>query len=373
MKYSNQAIINLTRLNSTKTNLIAIDIARAIAAMGVFFYHQRIGSILARYTNFKIFNFIDAFGALYAVPLFFLISGYCIHLSNLKYIQLNKSLSLANYYKRRFLRIYPPYLAAIIITVALNMISRHRPMPSFLNLLVHLFCLQGFTVKYFFYIDLVLWTISVEMAFYIIYPIFYFIRLKYTLNSALIFAFFISAISIFYFWCQKGISFPQYYWVGNIWFSWCCGAFIADKLFFDPKAFNKPVFKVIYILIVALCVTCLYFEVSYLSRLGLIGYQLKILIWTGPLIYLLSKEHWFKQQNSLILKVIVCIGLSSYSLYLLHVPLILFKNYLVFAFLPPKFHLAGLILGFIMIPFIAWFNYCLIEKPFIIRKTIAKN
>ncbi|MDB4902146.1 MAG: acyltransferase 3 [Mucilaginibacter sp.] len=358
---------------SNKTNVIAIDIARAIAAMGVFFYHQNIGNILARYTKLELFNSIDAFGAIYAVPLFFLISGYCIHLSNLKYIQLNKHLPLIEYYKRRLFRIYPAYLVAIVIAVIVRMIIRHRPMPSFSNLLVHLLCLQGFILKYFFYINLVFWTISVEMAFYIIYPLFYFIRLKRSLNSALVFAFFISTICIFYFWLQKNVSIAQYYWFGNIWFAWCSGAFIADKLFFDPKAFNKPVFKVIYILIASLFIGGLFLNVSYLPGIGLVWYQLKILIWTGPLIYLLSKEHWFKKQESLLLKVIVCIGLSSYSLYLLHVPLILFKNYLVYAFLPPEFQLAGLILGVIMIPFIAWFSYCLIEKPFIIKKAVAKN
>jgi peptidoglycan/LPS O-acetylase OafA/YrhL len=107
LKYSNQALINQARLNGNKTNLITIDIARALAALGVFFYHQHIGAILARYTNIEVFHKIDGFGALYAVPLFFLLSGYCIHLSNLKYIQLNKPLPLARYYKRRFFRIYP--------------------------------------------------------------------------------------------------------------------------------------------------------------------------------------------------------------------------------------------------------------------------
>jgi peptidoglycan/LPS O-acetylase OafA/YrhL len=246
-------------------------------------------------------------------------------------------------------------------------------MPPFRYLIVHLFCLQGFTVNYFFYINLVLWTISVEMAFYLVYPIFYFVRLKHSLNSALLFAFFISALCIFYFWCQKGISFPQYYWFGNIWFSWCSGAFLADKLYFDPQAFNKPVFKVIYILIAALFIGYMLLNVSYLSKIGLIGYQLKILIWTGPLIYLLSKEHWLKKQESVVLKIVVGIGLSSYSLYLLHMPLILFKNYLVYTFLPPAFRFAGLILGFIIIPVVAWFSYRLIEQPFTLKKTIAKN
>ena len=279
-------------------------------------------------------------------------------------------LPLIEYYKRRLFRIYPAYLVSIIMAVALHMISSHRPMPSFLNLFVHLFCLQGFTVKYFLYINLVLWTISVEMAFYMIYPVFYFIRLKYSLNSALIFAFFISAICIAYFSVQKNVSLAQFYWVGNIWFSWCCGAFIADKLFFDPKAFNKPLFKVIYILIVALFISFLLLNVSYLS---ILTYQLKILLWSAPLIYLLSKESWLQKQKSLLLNVIVCIGLSSYSLYLLHMPLILFKNYIVYAYLPPRLQLPGLILGVIIIPFIAWFSYRLIEKPFIIKKAFAKN
>jgi peptidoglycan/LPS O-acetylase OafA/YrhL len=355
-------------LNNDKTNLIAIDVARAIAALGVFFYHQHVGALLVRCTKIEIFIYIDAFGALYAVPLFFLISGYCIHLSNLKYVQLNKDLPLVDYYKRRFLRIYPPYLAAFIITVILNKISHFRSIPSLHNSLVHLFCLEGFIAQYFFSINLVLWTITVEMAFYIIYPVFYYIRLKRSLNLALVFAFVTSCISIYYISIQKNISFPQYYWVGNIWFSWCCGAFIADKLFFDQQAFNKTLFKVIYIFIVSLFLSFRFFNIN-----PIIGYQLKILIWTAPLIYLLSKEHWLRQQKSLILTVLVYIGLSSYSLYLLHEPLIIFKNYVVHTFLLAKFQIIGLIIGVIIIPIIAWLNYCFIEKPFINRKAIAKR
>ena len=356
-------------LSSNKTNLIAIDIARAIAALGVFFYHQHIGNLFAKYTKIEIFSYIDAFGTFYAVPLFFLISGYCIHLSNLKYIQLNEPLPLIVYYKRRFLRIYPPYLGAVIISVGFNAVTHFGKNPNLQDSLVHLFCIQGFTVKYFNTINLVLWTITVEIAFYILYPIFYYLRLKYSLNLALTFVFFISAVNILYFSVQKNVSFAQYYWVGNIWFSWCCGAFIADKLYFDPKAFNKPSIKVIYIAIAALFISFLFLKISG----SILGYQLKILIWTGPVVYLLSKEHWLSQRKSLILNLLVYIGLSSYSLYLLHEPLINFKNYLVHAFLPSQLQVTGLIIGVIVIPIIAWLNYCLIEKPFIYRRSIGKH
>jgi hypothetical protein len=83
-------------------SLVSIDILRAIAVLGVFFYHQHIGSLIVLYTVIPVIGWIDNFGASYAVPLFFLISGYCIHLSNLKYMGESRHLPLNEYYKRRF-------------------------------------------------------------------------------------------------------------------------------------------------------------------------------------------------------------------------------------------------------------------------------
>src|SRR5476649_1859072 len=90
--------------------VIAIDILRALAALGVFYYHNHSGDMLAKYSGLSWLRYTDAFGATYAVPLFFLISGYCIHWSNIKYLKAKRSLPLKEYYVRRFLRIYPAYL-----------------------------------------------------------------------------------------------------------------------------------------------------------------------------------------------------------------------------------------------------------------------
>src|ERR1700744_4582733 len=99
-------------------NVIAIDIMRAIAAFGVFYYHSHIGGAIAKYSGLSFFELTDAFGATYSVPLFFLISGYCIHVSNLKYLKTSSPLPLKEYYIRRFLRIYPPYLIALLFALA---------------------------------------------------------------------------------------------------------------------------------------------------------------------------------------------------------------------------------------------------------------
>src|ERR1700743_3278168 len=168
-------------------NVIAIDILRAIAAFGVFYYHNHLGVTIAKYSGLSFFAITDSFGATYSVPLFFLISGYCIHISNLKYLKTSSPLPLKQYYIRRFLRIYPPYLIALLFALAVNYITTENYSFNVVDIIIHLFSLQGFTTTYFNTINVVLWTISIELAFYAIYPLFYFVRLRYSLNYALIF------------------------------------------------------------------------------------------------------------------------------------------------------------------------------------------
>ncbi|MES2428795.1 MAG: acyltransferase [Bacteroidota bacterium] len=351
-----------------KSSLLSIDILRAIAALGVFSYHQHVASYLARYTHIAIIDQLDNFGAQYAVPLFFLISGYCIHLSNLKYINKGKSLPLKAYYKRRFLRIYPPYLFALIFAIATNYFTYGKS-STYEDIIVHIFSLQGFTVKYFNTINVVLWTISIEIAFYLIYPIFYYIRSKYSLNKALLFSLLITTISIIYFSFQDEVSLPQHFFVFNLWFAWCSGAYLADKFTLNPADLKKPAFILIYsgILIAFLAIRFIP------NNWSIVYNQLNILIWTAPLVLLLSNENWLQKHNNLFLKAISKLGLSSYSLYLLHEPLILLKNCFAHKFLPAQLQLIWMCAGLIAIPFIAWYSFVYIEKPFAIRKKIAQQ
>jgi peptidoglycan/LPS O-acetylase OafA/YrhL len=356
-------------LQADKKNLIAIDILRAVAALGVMLYHQHFFTLIAGYTHIKSIGALDIFGAIYAVPLFFLISGYCIHLSNLKYIKLHQPLPLKGYYKRRFLRIYPAYLFALIVSILVSQLTGYATWPSYWDILIHLFCLQGFTVAYFNTINLVLWSITVEIAFYIIYPAFYYLRLKYTANVALLSTFIVSTVCILYFSFQPNYSLVQQYWVLNIWFAWCCGAYVADKLYLEPTFLNKPIFKLAYCVIV---LTFIYLTLYQPNNLAIVYYQLKILIWTGPLVWLLLQEDWLRKHNNFLIKIIAYIGLSSYSLYLLHQPLISIKNFLVHQYMPFTWQKPAMGIGILFIPFIAWLSYKYIELPFMARKTLMR-
>lgn len=346
--------------------IIAIDLLRALAALSVFYFHNHSGTLLVKYSGIPFLKVTDALGAIYAVPLFFLISGYCIHASNIKYLKANRSLPLKEYYRRRFLRIYPPYFAALIFAIAVNYIVVKNYQLNLYDGIIHLFSLQGFTTPYFNTINLVLWTISIELAFYAIYPVFYYIRFKYNLNYALAFTFIISCLSISYFMLKGNYSVPERFCVFNLWFAWCAGAYLADKKMLSTADFKRPVYVVLYLLIFF----CLLYLTYIHSTLSLIQDQLDILVWTAPMIFLLSKEDWLRRkQNTWIIKILAAIGLSSYSLYLLHEPLIALKNFLTHKYLPASFQLAGVGAGVLVIPVIAWYSYYYIEKPFIHKKS----
>lgn len=352
-----------SKLMLPKRSLLSVDILRAVAALGVFSHHQHICTLIARYTGLPAIKTIDNFGAQFAVPLFFLISGYCIHLSNVKHLANGNNLPLKEYYKRRFLRIYPPYLAALLFSIVVNYFT-YNYLPSTSDILVHAFVLQGFTIPYFNTINLVLWTISIEIAFYLIYPVFYYIRLKSGLIKALSFALLVSSLSIGYFSTLGALSLPQYYCVFNIWFAWCCGSFLADKSTFNPAELKKPIYILIYFSIVTAFVAIHLIP----NNLYIIGYQLNILIWIGPFVYITAKEAWLIKHYRILTKVITAIGLSSYSLYLLHEPLIALKNYLGHRFLPANLQFAGITVGAVLVPVIAWYSFKYIEKPFTVRK-----
>jgi peptidoglycan/LPS O-acetylase OafA/YrhL len=203
------------------------------------------------------------------------------------------------------------------------------------------------------------------MGFYIIYPVFYYLRKRFSPDKALFITFIVSCTSITYFSIFSDLSLTYRYFILNIWFAWCCGAYLADKAKSDTNDLNRPVYKFIYAIIF---MAFILFNFTGLSKFIIIGYQFNILVWTAPLVLLLRTEPWLARKRNLLVKIIAMIGLSSYSLYLLHLPLIATKNYLVHAFLPYKLQLPGAFIGVFLIPVIAWFSYQYFEKPFMARK-----
>jgi peptidoglycan/LPS O-acetylase OafA/YrhL len=157
-------------------NLNVIDSLRGIAALSVCIFHFVLGH--GNYLNeFPLLMYFSSYGWL-GVEMFFVISGFVIPYSMSRYdYNLNK---LFFFLKKRIIRIEPPYIVSILISVLLLGISKiflnnHSFNFDFIQIILHLGYLNPFfgydwIVEYY-------WTLGVEFQFYIfmglVFPFFF--------------------------------------------------------------------------------------------------------------------------------------------------------------------------------------------------------
>lgn len=105
----------------------------------------------------------------YGVAIFFVVSGFCIHLSFLS----NPKKCWINFAERRFFRIYPPYLFAFLLFFFVwpwgnfSDFSEER-IGQFVT---HLLAIHNIDERYFFGVNPSFWSIAVELQLYAIYPL----------------------------------------------------------------------------------------------------------------------------------------------------------------------------------------------------------
>jgi len=138
----------------TASRLEFLDFLRCMAAFSVLIQHacEKLFPSFAWFTS-HYFQF-----GVFGVTLFFLCSGFVIPVS------LEKTHSLRKFWVNRVFRLYPLYLGSMIITLVL-MAARGAALPSVTDILANLTMLQKFlgtpSILHLY------WTLSLEMAFYI--------------------------------------------------------------------------------------------------------------------------------------------------------------------------------------------------------------
>jgi len=320
-----------------------IDSIRAVCALWVLFSHfggppilagidktTRIGWLLnGIYNNF--------WNGPAAVIIFFVISGFCIHYPQSDSGKLN---SLFGFYLRRFLRILIPLACAIGLSF-----------------------LWGGRLDQFN--DSILWSLVCEIIYYFIYPLFlFFVRRGLSWNSVF-FGSFIVSILVAASKPQSG-SYPSYGPLLN-WAlglpCWLLGCLVAEwvKKGFPLSALAKiSIWKMrIGVFVVSILVSAIRFHTP-------VGYPWT-LNWFGILsaIWLyLEIMHFKKHEPNMFLE---RVGLFSYSIYLIHVPL----HELLSKFSIPNLgFLLNWVVGTIIVLSGCWLFYWLIEKP---SHALAKN
>lgn len=362
-------------MRTDRDNLVSIDIARALAAFSVFVYHYGVGAVLAKYTGISSFNWLAIPGANYGVTLFFVISGFCIHRSEWKRLLRNPSgvFDTRGYFERRFRRIYPVYAFALVLSCLVNGMT--SDWPGLADLGTHALLIHGFSASYFNGINVVLWTISVEAFFYIIYPSWLKYRLTAGLSRAFLAGTVLSALS-----CLLSALFLYPYGLPTRWFflttwgGWLFGAMLAETIE-EHAAFYKSWRW--WLPGIAAWICALWAEASglYTGRLLILQFPARIYVCAWPLSAIVLLENSLENSGHLLRKFVrlaSLVGVSSYSLYLLHEPLISVRNLLQATIHFGHFKFAFQLFWFFVVIQVSWFSYRNLELRFIRRaKTLG--
>lgn len=280
---------------------------RAIAVLSVVFYHA----------DFGLFQ-----GGWLGVDIFFVISGFLI--SNIIISNLNNNVFLfRDFYQRRLRRIIPALISTIMLSIPLAyLLLTPRALIEFVNsALSSTFFYSNY---YFENLDfynapstkvmplLHTWTLSLEEQFYIFFPLVCFVI--YKVNKKFIPIIFILSILISLYLNSTTSELSKFYLLQfRIW------ELILGSLamYLSFKISIKHLEKIGFTLIVF---SILYFENTMIS---LNSIEPKIIATFGTFLFLLSDNN--KVYNKIPLsKFLTLIGLSSYSIYLLHQPLFAF-------------------------------------------------
>ncbi|WP_006851224.1 acyltransferase [Synechococcus sp. WH 8109] len=176
-------------MNRSRLHLNGLTGLRFIAAMAIFVLHARNHDLIPDFI-------LSTFDLSKSVSLFFVLSGFVI-----SYAYSHRSPSFVGFIRARLARIWPAAVLSILLVIFLLPRTLYLPAPdsgwsTFSILLISLLGLQAWIPipAFYFSFNAVLWSISVELFFYICFP---FLRKFSVVRLLAIFALlFISILSI---------------------------------------------------------------------------------------------------------------------------------------------------------------------------------
>jgi len=200
--------------------LQSIDALRGVAALGVVLYHAVLRTENAVPNNFfrwpvRLLQFGSSFGYI-GVFLFFVISGFCIHLQWAKSRAANqpKRIQFGAFWKRRLRRLYPPYLIAFAVFMLMAALTAGINVTHFFvyDVVMHLLMLHNLDPHTCYSINGVFWTLAIEEQLYLAYFLLLFLRTKWGWGPTLAICA-LTRIAWFYFshaaWVTTGAGIPS--------------------------------------------------------------------------------------------------------------------------------------------------------------------
>jgi peptidoglycan/LPS O-acetylase OafA/YrhL len=165
------------RITSSGAFIPEIDGFRFVAIFYVFVYHlsENIGlnSSAHQLSVYKGDWLAQMAGVLsIGVPLFFVVSGFVLGMPFAEmHLKGGKRVSLKKYFLRRITRLEPPYILCLLLLLALKVVNRGSFAQYLPHFLASVFYVHNAIYATFSTINVVAWSLEIEVQFYILAPI----------------------------------------------------------------------------------------------------------------------------------------------------------------------------------------------------------
>lgn len=178
--------------------MLTLDAMRGGAALAVVTYHAlgvapqtALSGWQSWLPQIASYTVHFAFAGIY---LFFVISGFCIHLFWAKARAAGikePTISFFTFWKRRVRRLYPPYFAALALYLCYLAYKTPVHVTSFYlwDVLLHLFMLHNLDLRTTYTINGAFWTLAIEEQLYLAYFLLLFLRIRYGWTKTLLITF----------------------------------------------------------------------------------------------------------------------------------------------------------------------------------------
>jgi len=327
-----------------------LDGMRGLSALYVALYHAQLftgyGFKVSDLTPiFKPFSIFLNFGH-FSVAVFIVLSGFCLSIPVAISTDGKLKGGFTNYIKRRARRIIPPYYFALGIFIILikvvpvlntfhNTAWDSKIPVTWQSILSHIFLVHNLNQDWLLKIDGPMWSVATEWQIYFFFPVLLFIWRKINTITAVITAYVISILPYLFMPANNNLSWlhPWYLGLFALGMASAILVFSVDERivkFRERINWNKIVYPFIFLMIV--CILLTYFKnIQPIISETFIGFVICLII----IKYTLKEINGEKRTRMLKFlntKFAVDLGVFSYSIYLIHSPLLGLFNLLTLNF-----------------------------------------
>jgi peptidoglycan/LPS O-acetylase OafA/YrhL len=363
--------------------MLTLDAMRGGAALAVVTYHA-LG--VAPQTALSGWEWwlpqITAYTVHFAyagIYLFFVISGFCIHLfwARAKAAGVHKPvINFFTFWKRRVRRLYPPYFAALVLYLGYLAYKTPVEVTGFYvwDVVLHLFMLHNLDPRTAYTINGAFWTLAIEEQLYLAYFLLLFLRIRYGWTITLLLCFSARIVWVIlgrYLSHSHGIDIPLGEAAATNWFIWALGALSVEAALGITRL-PAWCYRSAAIALSLGCAMGLAEILPMVDQKGWvhdIGWMVMHPAWGLGFFILVNKavqaeQNWRVTLSRVphLISVLAPIGLMSYSLYLIHSFVLMHWYWFGFT----RLHILSISL-LIMTPLsvaFAWVFFRVFERPF---------